>query len=360
MARRSVTDELEYQVDPEEQEQPVEREKPVRRAKPSRDSGSRRRINLVYWAVPFAALVAVVVLTFAFHRVESFLINDARFHLAGPADYSQDSPNLQVSGLKRASKAEILKVFEKDFGRSLYLFPVAERRRNLLAIDWVRDGVVSRRWPDQIYVQVTERQPVAFVQFNHPDKPPTFRLIDADGVLLPAPKGERFDLVVLTGVGSNETEDSRRIRVRQAVALLGELGSNASKISEIDVSDPANLEAVVQLDKEVVTLRVGARNFAARIENFTSHFRRIHEQRPGARLFDLRVDGRITAIEDHISSPVSIPAAEIKPATPAPKPADGKPTTLQLPPPPEVIQQAAAAQPIPPPPPEGGSSVNPE
>ena len=37
--------------------------------------------------------------------------------------------------------------------------PLAERRRRLLAIDWVEDASVSRLWPNRVLVRITERKP---------------------------------------------------------------------------------------------------------------------------------------------------------------------------------------------------------
>ncbi len=41
---------------------------------------------------------------------------------------------------------------------------LGERRRRLLAVDWVKDASVSRRWPNRVSVNVIERRPVAFAQ----------------------------------------------------------------------------------------------------------------------------------------------------------------------------------------------------
>lgn len=304
MARRTLTDELEY-VPPQDERPPHrDRERPARRAPKAKAApeGRRRRINLVYWAIPFAGLVALAAAMMAFHRVEAFLINDTRFVLQGPVDIRQESANFQVAGLRRVKREEIVRIFENDFGRSLYLFPVAERRRRLLALDWIRNATVSRRWPNQVFVQVREREPMAFVQFDRPGGVPYFRLIDEQGVLLPVPTGERFDLVVLTGIKATETENQRAARVRIASLMLRELGPLAARISEIDVRDAADLRVSMKLEGMPVTAQVGDRNFRPRLENFFAHFASMHEKRPEAAAFDLRVDDRITAIEDLVRS----------------------------------------------------------
>ncbi len=305
MARRSVTEEMEYPLlEQREGQEAAEPERPVRRVRASkkeRDGQApekRTRGNLFYWILPFAALAAAFVLTLGFHQAESFLLKDARFHFQGPEEYGQDPPGLHITGMERASKAEILRVFEQDYGRSLYLFPVAERRRNLLAVSWVKDATVSRRWPNRVDVNLIERKPVAFAQINAPEGAPRFQLIDADGVLLPMPKGEKFDsFAVLTGLSGRETEAFRKTRVQQAMGMLHELGSLAAAVSEVDVRDPGNLQATMRVNGDVVTVRLGIRNHRARVRNFVTNYPEIHRARPRATMFDLRIDDRITAVE---------------------------------------------------------------
>src|SRR6185436_3077069 len=111
----------------------------------------------------------------------------------------------------------------------------------------------------------SERTPVAFAQINVTDSAPRFHLIDAEGVLLPIPRGEKFEtFVVLTGLSGKELEASRRLRVQQVMAMLKEIGPLGAYLSEVDVRDPGNLSAAVQVDREVVTVRLGSRNHRSR------------------------------------------------------------------------------------------------
>lgn len=325
MARKAFPDELEA-LDPavDERDQPQEEPRPARRAprsKPATESGSgRRRINLVYWTIPFAALVAAVLAILAFHRLEAWLINETRFQIAGPSDFGQDSPHLKIDGLRRTTRDEVLKVFEQDFGRSIYLFPVAERRRNLLALPWIREATVSRRWPHQVVVSVHEREPIAFVQYERPRTTPLFRLVDADGVLLPIPKGERFDLVVLTGLKANDIEPERVARVRRAASMLKEAGPLASRISEVDLSDPGNLRISMRIQDAPVTLLAGNRDYRARLDNFLAHYDRVRQQRPDATTFDLRIDGRIIAMGEPAPALAAAAVAPVREPAPAHEP----------------------------------------
>ncbi len=295
MARRSVADELEYPL-LEHQELGLGREK--KRGKPARgpEPSSRRR-RLIWWSVPFLALALALTAVLAFHQLEAFLINDARFRLAAPAEHGQDPPTLRFTGASRISKAVLLKIFEKDLGQSVYLLPIEERRRRLLGLEWVKDAVVARRWPNRVLVELTEREPVAFAQIQRANGELDIRLIDSGGVLLTARQGENYDFIVLSGMNVRHQEADRAERVRQALALLKEIGPISAYLSEIDVEDTEDLMAMLKIDTAAVGVRLGRGNFRSRLQNFLNHFPEIRRRTPDARLFDLRIDGRITAIE---------------------------------------------------------------
>src|ERR1700760_2211190 len=180
------------------------------------------------------AVVGVSTAMGALH-VRHFALTDPQFKLSRS---HQDSLTLQ--GIKYASRWKVQRVFANDFEHSIFSVPLAERRRRLLAIDWVEDATVSRLWPDRLMVHIRERRPVAFVYFRS-----GVLLIDAYGVLLdiPGPKGApiQFAFPVLSGVREDETEEQRRERVRCLLRMQDELGPLSKDISELNASDPENL-----------------------------------------------------------------------------------------------------------------------
>jgi cell division protein FtsQ len=177
-------------------------------------------------------------------------------------------------------------------------FPLAERRRTLLGIDWVRDASVSRLWPDRLAVRIVERKPVAFIQLPVAGSPSSHcvALIDAEGVILEEPPRARFTLPVLTGIRREQSQPVRRLRVAAALRLIQELGGLVAQISEIDVSDPENVKVVQQAEGRVLLLMLGNRNFLSRLQNLLIHYPEIQQRSPNATTFDLRLDDRITAL----------------------------------------------------------------
>jgi cell division protein FtsQ len=252
---------------------------------------------LRYSSYSAAVLLLLASAMFLYARMDLLLATDPKFTLAAPSA-DGESPALQIVGALHTPRAAILRVFSADFGRSVYLLPLEERRRALLEIDWVRDAAVSRLWPDRLAVRIVERKPVAFIRLPSAVNPASssVALVDADGEILIPPARAEFTLPAISGIRREQSPSMRRQRVAIALRLVSELGSLADQLSEIDVSDPENVQVVLQASGRVVTLQLGNRNFLSRIQNFLRYFEAMEQQRPEATSFDLRLDDRITAV----------------------------------------------------------------
>jgi cell division protein FtsQ len=244
-----------------------------------------RGFNWRLWLLVVALGVAGVSTAVAGFRVRQYALTDPQFM------FSSNRPGaLTIQGLKYTPETKVLRVFIGDFDHSIFSIPLAERRRRLLAIDWVEDASVSRIWPDRLLVRIRERQPVAFVIFRS-----GVLLIDAHGVLLDPPALAHFAFPVLSGVREDETEDQRRERVRALLRLQEDLGYMAKDVSEVNTADPDNIRIVAQVENRAVELIMGDGNFARRYQNFLAHYPEIGKRSPNVKTFDLRLDGQITA-----------------------------------------------------------------
>ena len=220
-------------------------------------------------------------------RIRRFALTDAGFVLSRD---QQDA--LTVRGLRYASRSKIFRTFTPDFDRSIFAAALAERRRELLAIDWVEDATVSRVWPNQLLVRIRERDPVAFVSF-----PSGVLLIDSHGVLLDPPAQAQFAFPVLSGVRESDSAAERREKVRTFLNVQNDMGYLMKDISEVDAGDPESIRVVAQVGNRAVELLLGDTNFAKRYQNFLSHYPEIQRHSPEGKLFDLRLEDRITAKE---------------------------------------------------------------
>ena len=217
-------------------------------------------------------------------------------------DYAVVSPSFTLSrerpgafgveGLHYAARSKVMRVFDGDFNRSIFSVPLDERRRRLLAIDWVEDASVSRIWPDRLIVRIRERRPVAFVSFSS-----GVLLIDAHGVLLDPPAQSRFSFPVLSGIREDRDEAQRAGSVQTLLRLQKELGSRSVDISEVNTADPDDVRVVARVDNRTVELLMGDSSFDARYRTFLGHFAEIRKKSPEGKTFDLRLDDRITVKE---------------------------------------------------------------
>ena len=246
-----------------------------------------KRINWRIVAVVMGLALVSASAAMASLRVRRFVTTDSEFNL------SRDRADaLQIEGQRYAARSKILNIFAGDFDRSVFAVPLAERRRRLLAIDWVEDASVSRIWPDRLAVRIRERKPVAFVLVDG-----GVLLIDARGVLLEQPAQSPFAFPVLSGIREQDTPEQRRDRVRIFLRVEADLGYLAKDVSEIDAGDTGNIRVVSQVDSRTVELLLGDSDFGRRYQNFLNHYPEIRKRSPGVKRFDLRLDDRITARE---------------------------------------------------------------
>ena len=228
-------------------------------------------------------------------QVERYLMRDTRFYLERAPEYGDPPPNLHIDGLHYAKREMVLKLFEEDLGRSVFLLPLDKRRTELLANSWVKEATVSRLWPNRISVQVVERKPVAFVKRKGGADT---TVIDSDGVLMDAPPSASFSLPVVAGVGPEVEDETRLLRMRRVERLIRDLGDHVKAIGEIDASDSENLRVVQPFHGRAVTLVLGNRNFQLRYNNFLSMSDQLLEKLPNAVSFDLRLEEQVTAAEE--------------------------------------------------------------
>lgn len=250
---------------------------------------SRWSINRVLGLLlQISALIFLAVAGAGFaSEAEQFLVTDRRFRLHHSAAPNKQQAGFRVQGAFYTPEERIAEVFERDFGRSLYLLPLAERRRQLLALPWVKEAAVRRTWPGQLAVDVTERVPVAFL-------PPG--LVDDQGVFLQAERPVKLRLPVLAGIEPDASEEVRRERVRLFLRVREDLGPLMNDISEMDVEDEQNVRVTQQFGPRAPVLLLGSRNFRQRLTRFLENRTEILSRLPDARALDLRLRDRITGV----------------------------------------------------------------
>jgi cell division protein FtsQ len=214
---------------------------------------------------------------------------DARFRIAGAG-------NIQAAGLTEVSRAEMLPVFGEDIGRNVFFVPLSERRKQLEEIPWVERATVMRLLPDQIRVQVVERQPVAFTRQGH-----EIGLVDGSGVLLAMPPAmmaqHHYSFPVVTGIDPRDPLASRKARMAVYGRLLAELDAGnqhlSEQISEIDLTDPEDARVYMPEAGADILAHFGEDHFLERYQRYKAHIAEWRQQYPKLSAVDLRYDQQV-------------------------------------------------------------------
>jgi cell division protein FtsQ len=187
--------------------------------------------------------------------------------------FPEDGSGLAVSGLERLERDSVDQVFELDFGNPLGTVALEERRQELIALPWVRGATISRIWPDRVWVDVDERQPIAFLRLGTGRRSSV--LVDDEGVLLEPLPGVEFDLPVADGIARDMELADRLERVQLLQRLVTDLDSAEPAYSErfgqVDLSDPKNAVVTVVHEGEVFELQMGDKMFRHRFEAFVTN-----------------------------------------------------------------------------------------
>jgi cell division protein FtsQ len=193
---------------------------------PERAARSQRRRRAPHWPrrLCAAALTAVLIAVggFAVHRSgwDAEGLERARTGLlALTVDAGLAVNDVVVQGRGRTSGDAILGALGAQRGTPMLSIAPAAAKARLESLPWVRSASVERLLPDTLYVQVTERQPLALWQ-----RKGKLELIDREGTIVPVPSLAEFaELIVLVG------EDAPKA----APALLDMLASEPALRSHV-------------------------------------------------------------------------------------------------------------------------------
>jgi len=236
-----------------------------------------------------SAMVPLAAATVAGVAVRSLLLHDNHFILS-------TSDDIQVEGNAHLSRAQVLSVFAPDLERNIFRMSLAERRADLERLPWVQHATVMRLLPNHLRVQIVERTPVAFVRQGT-----QIGLVDAGGVLLDMPPEDagdpRYSFPVLTGIAAEDPLSTRTARLEVYRQFMRELDGSGQKlsnaISEVDVSNPEDVKALVTSGGSDILVHFGDENFLARYNEFEQHLPQWKAQYPRLASADMRYEGQI-------------------------------------------------------------------
>ncbi len=164
--------------------------------------------------------------------------------------------------------------------------------REIASIPWVLSATVMRLYPHQLFVKIVERVPLAFINIGG-----HVQLVDGEGALLEKPEKATFDFPVIDGLDTADTQAERRSRLaiyeefnRQ---LAGQWATSGWLLSEVNLADPDDLQALLVRGKDTVLVHFGHQDFGERFRTFLKLLPAVQKASPKIASVDLRYAGEI-------------------------------------------------------------------
>jgi cell division protein FtsQ len=257
------------------------------------------RIIFALLALVVIALVVLVVMA-----AKNFLDRDPRFRI-------DSASSIQIDGNSQLTRADLLTVFGADIGRNLFFVPLTERRKELEQVAWVAHATVMRILPNQLRVAIVERTPIAFARLGN-----QIKLVDADGIILDmqpaALAAKHYSFPVVTGINPQDPLSTRGPRMRIYQKFMNEIDSSGEKLSkslsEIDLSDPEDVQGLVSSGNSEILLHFGEDNFLNRWHEYQAHLAEWKQQYPRLASVDLRYERQVVLkMADSAAEPAATP-----------------------------------------------------
>jgi cell division protein FtsQ len=200
----------------------------------------------------------------------------ANFLLYSPSMLLLKPDQIELNGNHIVSREAVLQQFVHDRDRSVVRVPLDARRSQLEQIPWVESATVQRILPNRIRVELTERTPVAFARNGN-----ELALIDAHGVVLDRPQGEDLQFPIVSGVSEDLPREQREKRMQIYGEFMKDVdlvrAGSSEKVSEIDISNPKDLRAVMTglsgpADSQAVTIHFGVSDFTGKFKMLVDNF----------------------------------------------------------------------------------------
>jgi cell division protein FtsQ len=288
--------------------------------------------------------------------IRSFVLHDEHF-LVSSADA------IQIDGISRLSRPQLLSVFGEDVERNIFNIPLTQRRAELESLPWVEHATVMRLLPNRIRVSIVERTPVAFVRQGS-----EIGLVDANGVLLNLPGPDlsgtdldeassqqtnardlaKYSFPVLTGISAADPLSTRAARMKIYLNFIAALDAGGEKVSqmlsEIDVSSPEDVKAVIPdtaAGGADVLVHFGDGRFLERYQLYQQHLAEWRAQYPRLASADMRYERQVV-LEMAQSTPADALSDE---SSTTPTTADTRAASMPAPVPPRPAPAAKSKSP---------------
>ncbi|QEE29961.1 FtsQ-type POTRA domain-containing protein [Terriglobus albidus] len=246
----------------------------------------------------------------------NYLLRDDRFRIASSA-------SIEIAGNTHVSRPQMLSIFGEDVERNIFRVPLTDRREQLEGLPWVEHATVMRLLPNRLRVAVVERTPVAYLRQSD-----GIRLVDANGVILDLPADAagdpRYSFPVVTGIVASEPSGTRGARMKLYQRFIADLDGGGAKISdqvsEVDVSNPEDVKALIPDHGMEVLVHFGDDKFLERYQKYQQHLPEWKQQYPRLASADMRYETQVVLeMAKDTGGPPPVPAAaDVTPGKDAP------------------------------------------
>lgn len=220
------------------------------------------------------------------------LVRDSVMH--DPRFFIQSASSIEIQGNVHLTRDELINIFGEDVERNIFYVSLAQRRAELQQLPWVEHATVMRLLPNRLRVSIVERTPVAFVRQGS-----QIGLVDASGVLLDMPQhgDAHYSFPVVTGIVASDPLSTRAARMKLFEQFTSDLDSSGEKISEklseVDLSNPEDVKAVIPDNGKDVLVHFGDTDFLNRYRKFEEHLQEWRTQYPALSSVDMRYERQV-------------------------------------------------------------------
>jgi cell division protein FtsQ len=213
-----------------------------------------------------------------------------------PRFFIPSASSIEIQGNQHLTRDELVNIFGQDVERNIFHVSLAERRAQLQQLPWVQQATVMRLLPNRLRLLIVERTPVAFVRQGS-----RIGLVDAAGVLLDMPLhgggNAHYSFPVVTGILAGDPASTRAARMKIFAQFTTDLDSSGEKISqklsEVDLSNPEDVRALIPDQGKDVLVHFGDTDFLNRYRKYEEHLAEWRSQYPTLWSVDMRYEWQV-------------------------------------------------------------------
>ena len=188
--------------------------------------------------------------------VRYYLLHDERFVVTSFGD-------IQISGNEHLTRAQILSVFGADLERNIFQGSLAERRADLERLPWVYHATVMRLLPNQLRIADCGADAGGVCAAGNADWAGGCER-RAAGYAGGSGGRSGYSFPVLTGLSASDPASARTARMEMYRSLWRSWMVGAAlteSLSEVDVSDPEDVKALIAMGEWTCWCTLGMRIF---------------------------------------------------------------------------------------------------